>query len=97
MTRVVFLPSARDDLRRAQGWYREQRRGLGREFRDEVDRVLAIIAENPRFFALTYRGVRRAITKRFPYKIFYEQRSGVTQVLAVRHQSQRPVPGLEKP
>jgi plasmid stabilization system protein ParE len=40
--------------------------------------------------------VRRALTRRFPYKIFFEERGEGIQVLAVRHHSQRPLAGLEQ-
>lgn len=95
MTPVLLLPAARADLRRAQAWYREQRPGLDLEFRDEVDRVVTLIAENPRLYPVTYRDVRRAITRRFPYKIFYRERGNPILVLAIRHHGQRPLPELE--
>ena len=97
MTRVILFPSAKKDLLRARQWYRDQRPGLDREFRAEVEKALGFIAENPRLYPVVYQRVRRAITRRFPYKIFYEDLGHRILILAVRHHSQRPLVGLEVP
>lgn len=97
MTRVILLPAAKTEIRRAARWYRDQRRGLDLEFRDEVERVLELIAELPQSYPTTYRGLRRALTRRFPYKIYYRQRGEIIQILALRHHRQRPSPELDPP
>ncbi len=90
MTQVVFLPAARDDLRDAREWYSEQQPGLDKAFRFEVERVVEQISTNPRLYPIVRADVRRAITNRFPYKIFYRERGEEILVLAVRHHSRRP-------
>ncbi|MBY0229562.1 MAG: hypothetical protein K2W96_09810 [Gemmataceae bacterium] len=39
---LEFHPAVRDEIDDAQDWYEQRRAGLGQEFLDEVERVLAV-------------------------------------------------------
>ncbi len=97
MKRFELAPDARADLEQAIDWYRGQRPGLDRALSAEIDRVFASIADNPRAFPILYRGVRRALTRRFPYKVLFDEREDMIVILAIRHQSRRPQRHLEGP
>lgn len=74
----------------AAQWYESRSQGLGRVFLDLVEQTLAEIADGPRRFPEVYRGVRRALVKRFPFGIFFRLRRDRLTVLAVMHLSRHP-------
>ena len=82
---VVFRPEARDEVDEAFAWYERQRPGLGEEFLAAVREVLDRIQENPEIYAVAYRDVRRGLTGRFPYGVFYRVEAARIVVLAVYH------------
>ena len=53
--RLVVRPLAEQDLVETQGWYEEQRPGLGDEFRLIVDKLLGRIVERPQSRGLLSR------------------------------------------
>jgi plasmid stabilization system protein ParE len=63
---------------------------LGAEFGREVDSVISSLAERALGFPAVYRDVRRALTKRFPYGIFFITAEDRVTVLAVLHQARDP-------
>jgi len=69
--RVIVRPKAETDLSEAALWYDSQRPRLGGQFLDEMGRSLAFLATSPERRPVYYRGFRRMLTRRFPYKIFY--------------------------
>lgn len=48
MTKTVFHLAARRELEETIDYYNAERPGLGREFREEVQRVIALLARFPR-------------------------------------------------
>ena len=66
-----FTPAARAELIDAQDWYEGEAPGLGRRFRDEIDRTLQRIAAAPLQFPVVYETVRRSRVKTFPYALFF--------------------------
>jgi plasmid stabilization system protein ParE len=85
--RVVILASAEADVTDAAIWHQGQRSGLGEEFIAEVEAVIQSAAANPRQCPLFRRTpeVRRALTKRFPYRVFFIVRSDAVIVFRVLH------------
>lgn len=70
----------------AHDWYEQQSPGLGKEFVRTVDAVLAVIERNPTLFGPVYRDLRRVLTKRFPYAVYYQCPDAQTaRVVAVLH------------
>jgi plasmid stabilization system protein ParE len=76
---------AKADIRRAARWYERQREDLGAEFVGEVDAVLLRIESNPEQYQVVYRDLRHAITRRFPYGVFYRILGSRIVVSAVIH------------
>ena len=91
MTReVVFRPQAEDDAVAVHAWYESRRTGLGREFGQAVDAVVARIVDNPFLFQQVHGETRRAVLSRFPYAIYFRPTSEEVVVLAIhgrQHQS----------
>ena len=87
---LLVRPEAQADLAEAQKWYEQLAAGLGHEFVEAVDDVLASIIRNPLGFPVVRKTARRALTKRFPYGVFYLVEEHAVIVLAVLHQARNP-------
>jgi plasmid stabilization system protein ParE len=85
MREVVFRPEARADLESAYRWYEDRRRGLGEELLLVVDAAIEQIRRAPEAYPVVHRDVRRVLTRRFPYGVFYLVESRRIVVLAVFH------------
>ena len=68
-------------------WYEERQAGLGHEFLGEVHLAVRAIAENPLHHQLLYKNVRRILTRRFPYKVFFLLETDTIEVIGVVHAS----------
>jgi hypothetical protein len=68
---LIFRPEAEGDSVQAFRWYNEQVPGLGQVFLAEVDRVIESIRSNPEVSRKIHGEYRRALTRRFPYGVFY--------------------------
>ena len=91
MTQVIFHPAARRELEEAIDSYNAERQGLGRELREEVQRVLALLTKFPRLGQPVRGSVRRMMLSRFPYHIYYRLlESNNLRILAVAHNRRRP-------
>lgn len=91
MTLPVLLRRAAElDLVAIEDWYDGQRQGLGGEFREAVDDVIARIADNPLAYPERYRGTRRALLRRFPYVLWYRPFENFVVVLACVHGKRDP-------
>ncbi len=87
---VVFRRIARSEYDEAVAWYEGERSGLGLDFKDAVDEVLARVAASPLIFRAVRGPVRRAIMRRFPYTIHFLPDGGRIVVLAVFHATRDP-------
>ncbi|MEH1918192.1 type II toxin-antitoxin system RelE/ParE family toxin [Nostoc sp.] len=58
---------------------------MGDEFLDCVDETVNLICQMPESYAVTYRDVRRAIVRRFPYAVYYRIVSSRVIVTAIFH------------
>ena len=83
--RLTVRRQAKADIREAARWYERQRHGLGRAFLHQIDMLLDRIRKDPLQHQVVYRGVRRAIPRRFPYGLFYRIDGPAVLVFAVVH------------
>lgn len=68
---VLLRTAAEVDVEEARAWYDGQRPGLGYEFLLATADALRQLEVNPKRFPIYYRGFRRVLVRRFPYKVFY--------------------------
>lgn len=73
----------------AAAWYEQQEPGLGFEFIEEVDRVLARIEASEKFVTapvvILDRGVvRREFVRRFPYVVIFVETEDMRRVIMIR-------------
>src|SRR5437016_4760994 len=87
---VGFRPEAQDDVLLAREWYERQSPGLGDAFAAMVEQLLGRIVAMPESYAATFRGVRPAKLRRFPYVLYYRVLADRIEVLAVLHGSRDP-------
>lgn len=85
--RVIVREEAERDISEAAVWYERQQSGLGDAFLSEVESAIARAAANPFLFRCLRRKpeVRRVLTKRFPYRVFFVRRTDAVVVFRVLH------------
>ena len=88
---LIVRPEAEVDLAEAYQWYEQQVHGLGAQFLLCVDAVMASIERNPQLFTVVHRGtVRRALTRRFPYGVFFIEGERNISVIGGAHAKRNP-------
>ncbi len=88
--RLILRPEAEADLREAYIWYEQQRPGLGDSLLRAVEDCLAGIRRHPMLHPAVHKEARRALTRRFPYGIFYTLGPTTITVIAIWHSSREP-------
>jgi len=88
--KVIVRPEAEDDLKEAFSWYEDKRIGLGYDFMLQVDAGINYINRNPELHPIEYKGTRKHLIKRFPYKIIYLLEEEEIIILAVIHGKRSP-------
>lgn len=71
------------DIEAAFEWYESEQPGLGLEFLEEVRAAYARILDGPLKYQELRSGVRRALTRRFPYGIYFSVQDALIIVIAV--------------
>jgi plasmid stabilization system protein ParE len=87
--RIIVARKAQGDISNAARWYERQRAELGQEFLEEIQIAFERAAANPFGFQCLRRkpDVRRVMTKRFPYRVFFIRRRSEIVVFRVLHSS----------
>ena len=88
--RLIVRPEAEADLLQAFAWYEDQQPGLGRAFMEEVSRSLESIEQRPLSFVIVETPSRRAMTRRFPYALFFVVGDEAISVVAAFHMARNP-------
>ena len=88
--KIIFLQEAESEFLDAIAYYESERAGLGRRFKDEVDRSLRWVVARPEVCRLRSGGYRRMNLRIFPYYIPYITREATLWVLAVAHVGRQP-------
>jgi len=88
--KVLFLSFAQQELDEAITWYNEQADGLGREFLDELDRMIRRTIAFPTSCPEIEPELRRCLLPRFPYGLIYGLEGDTIVVVAVAHLHRKP-------
>jgi plasmid stabilization system protein ParE len=85
--RVIFRHSVVEDVAEAAAWYEAHAPGLGEQLIDEILKATRRAQENPELFRIVHRDgeVRRVLTNRFPYRVFFSMVDETLYVHAVLH------------
>jgi len=87
---VRLHPEALAEYAEAVGFYEERAPGLGKEFFEEVQRVLRSVGEHPQLGSPLISPYRRAYCRRFPFGVVYREEGDVVWVQAIMHLRRRP-------
>jgi plasmid stabilization system protein ParE len=85
--RLIVRPEAEADITNAAVWYESHEPGLGLEFTSELHSAFVRAINSPESFVRVRRNptVRRILTRRFPYRVFFIDRPDALVVFAVLH------------
>jgi plasmid stabilization system protein ParE len=79
---IEILPGAREDLAAGYRFYEKQSPGLGNYFYETLFADIESLRENAGIHPVIY-GSHRALSRRFPYGIYYEIKGDTVRVQAV--------------
>ena len=82
---IVLTPIAEADIADAIMWYESSSPGRSWDFRMALDACFDRIARYPDASAMVAPTVHRALLRRFPHAVYYRQRKGVVQIVAILH------------
>jgi len=84
---VIFRPLAVEDVVKAAVWYEGRAPGLGGELIDEILAATDRARQNPELFRIVHHHgkIRRVLTNRFPYRIFFSVVGDTLYVHAILH------------
>jgi plasmid stabilization system protein ParE len=88
--RLLSDVAADADIEAAFEWYESEQLGLGSEFLDEVRAAYARILDGPFKYQELRSGIRRALTRRFPYGIYFSVEDDLIVVIAVLDTARNP-------
>ena len=90
MIPIEVRPEAQAELHEAYAWYEEKQTGLGYQFLFAVDATMALIRRRPRGFPAVDGSVRKALLRRFPFAVLFEEEDTRITVIAVYHGRRKP-------
>jgi toxin ParE1/3/4 len=82
---AAFWAASRVDVEDAKQWYEARRTGLGRQFEHVVQNCVRAVQSRPKHFRKWHGVIRRALTKQFPYAVYYLDEPERIVVIAVIH------------
>lgn len=85
MTAYRFLHLAEEEMTEASLFYEAASAGLGRDFLDDVERVIDGLREHHQLGHAVGRGLRRMLLHRFPFSVVYSVEADAILVIAVAH------------
>ena len=88
--KLIVRSEAEVELEDAFIWYEQQVPGLGSQFLFAVDAVIHSIHRNPLQYPVVHKDIRRALTRRFPYQIFFIINDTQIVVIAIFHGMRHP-------
>lgn len=87
---LIVRPEAEAELAEAFNRYERQVTGLGSRFLLAVDAAINSIQRDPLQFPVLYKNVRRALTRRFPFQVFFMVNNAQIVIIAVFHGMRNP-------
>ena len=85
--KLIFRQPAVEDVVEAAAWYEAHGPGLGEKLIDEILKATQRAQDAPELFRIVHRDgeVRRVLTNRFPYRVFFSIVGETLYVHAVLH------------
>ena len=76
-------PAVESDVEAAFNWYEGEESGLGLEFLEELRAAYQRIVDHPFGYQDLRSGIRRALTRRFPYAVYFSLEGDIIVIVAV--------------
>lgn len=83
-------PAVEADIEAAFDWYELEEPELGFEFLEELRAAYLRILESPLGYQELRSSIRRALTRRFPYAVYFSIEDNIIIVVAVLHTARDP-------
>jgi len=83
--KITIRPEAENDIEEAFAWYEDKRLGLGFDFLLQIDAGIRFIERDPNIYKSEYKGTKKHLLKRFPYKIIYMVKEREIIIIAAIH------------
>jgi toxin ParE1/3/4 len=83
-------PAVEFDVESAFDWYESEEPGLGMDFLEQLRAAYRRILENPLGYQELRSGIRRALTRQFPYAVYFSIEADTILILAVLHTARDP-------
>jgi plasmid stabilization system protein ParE len=93
---VRFLALAHTEADEAVVWYDEKAEGKGRDFLDELDRVVRLVKAYPLASPEIEPEIRRCLFARFPYSLVYGIDDQTIVVIAIAHSHREPLYWIDR-
>lgn len=92
MYKIIILPLAKDDIKKASKWYNKQQKDLGKQFSQSVRRTVKFIKNNPLAYSTRYENTKTAIVESFPYMLHYsiDDDNKIIIISSILHTSRNP-------
>jgi toxin ParE1/3/4 len=87
---LIIRPEAEADIAEAFDWYEARVPGLGSHFLLVLDAAFNSIVRNPNTYPQVHKRVHRALTRRFPFAIFFVVEKKSIVVLSIFHVKRDP-------
>ena len=83
-------PAVEPDVEAAFAWYEVEETGLGFQFLEELRAAYQRILDSPYASQELRSGIRRALTRRFPYAVYFSVEEEIIVIVAVLHTARDP-------
>ena len=87
---IRFVDEVKKDVLSAYFWYEEQSNGLGGVFLSDIYSKLNLQRFSPYMYQEIFLDVRRVLSKRFPYAIYYRIQEDFIVIYGVFHTRKDP-------
>ena len=88
--RINYTPDAVSELLSISRYYEEKQLGLGSDFNEKLDSLIANCRDNPEMGRVIDGQVRYLVMKKFPYNIIYRLTPDEITIIAAAHQKRFP-------
>lgn len=91
MIAIRLHPAARQEIRRAFDWYRQEASSrIAAGFLDDFEQTLALLKSYPEIGEPGCSHTRRLVFQRYPYAVVYRLKGETLEIVAVAHHSRQP-------
>lgn len=89
-------PAVAFDVEAAFQWYETEEAGLGFEFLKQLRGCYERLLNNPLAYHELRSGIRRALTRQFPYAVYFSIEAEIILIVAVLHTARDPAEWQER-